>query len=151
MQEASIDPVEMPVPFSGLMTRTVLTPAINYAAIAFLDISLRSIQPLFFSTSLDNGGLGLLPHQIGLIMSVGGLINGFALVAIFPVLDRWLGTKFLLYISVFTMLPAFALLPVINLVARSQIAPGLVQAIVGLQVFLTISTNFAICERSMLS
>lgn len=139
-------PDEMPVPFSGLMTWTVLVAALNYAVVAFLDISLRSIQPLFFSTSINEGGLGMEPHHIGRIISLGGLANGIALVFFFPRLDKWLGTKKLLLLSIIAILPSFALLPIINVLARFGASPVLIYLILCLQIFLSISNNFAICE-----
>lgn len=60
-----------------LAIRDILTPGVttavaNYAAISILEIAFYSLLPLFYSTSIDGGGLGLTPSKIGTLL--GGFV-----------------------------------------------------------------------------
>src|SRR5579859_7160235 len=78
------DANQEPVGFRALLrTRGVLVASLNYSFLSLVDISTRAILPLFFSTPIHLGGLGLDPAMIGAIMSVCGILNGFMQVIFF--------------------------------------------------------------------
>ncbi|KAG5715809.1 putative peptide/nitrate transporter, partial [Termitomyces sp. T112] len=52
---------EQPLPLCDLLTPRVLLAAGNYAGLSLVDIAFRAIQPLFLSTPIAFGGLGLSP------------------------------------------------------------------------------------------
>ncbi|KII89811.1 hypothetical protein PLICRDRAFT_39985 [Plicaturopsis crispa FD-325 SS-3] len=140
-----IDPKEAPVPFAELLNARVMAVTASYAAIALLDIALRAVQPLFFATPIEMGGLGLEPHSIGSILSVFGITNGVFQVLFFPAIHNYFGTKIVLVTSIAAQLPMFLLFPLINYLAKSRGVGGLVYLTVGVQIFLSISSNFANC------
>ena len=114
----SPDPSEIPVPFRAILTPRVLTAAGNYASFALLDVAFRAIQPLFLSTPLSLGGLGLPPPTIGTILFFNGVLKGpFQFLCFAWLHDRW-GSKRTFLIAVCAAVPAFGLFPVISRVAK---------------------------------
>jgi hypothetical protein len=67
---------EQAVPLRGLMTRRVIVAASNYAFLALVDVAIRAMQPVFFATPIELGGLGLPTSRIGNLLSIFGLLNG---------------------------------------------------------------------------
>lgn len=55
------------------MTPQVTTAVANYAAISLIEIAFYSLLPLFYSTPVDVGGLGLTPSGIGSLL--GGFVG----------------------------------------------------------------------------
>jgi len=49
----------------------------NFICFAFTERCYYDLTPLFYSTSIETGGLGLSPYHIGLIMSIWGFCNAF--------------------------------------------------------------------------
>ncbi|KAG5730847.1 hypothetical protein E4T56_gene6422 [Termitomyces sp. T112] len=63
---------EEPKSLWELLTRRLLIIATNYGLLALLDIALRTLQPVIFSTPIALGGLGLVPLSIGKVLSMIG-------------------------------------------------------------------------------
>lgn len=61
---------EAPVTVRHLFSGKVIVAAMNYSALALTDIAIRAVQPVFYATPIELGGLGLPPHMIGRILSV---------------------------------------------------------------------------------
>ena len=115
----------------------------NYALLALVDISFRALQPLFLSTSIALGGLGLDPPVIGTVMSFSGILNGVFIVFFFSRLTDYLGVKRVYMMGISASVPCFSLFPIINHLARKSIerSGGLgaeVWAAVGLQVSMSV-------------
>lgn len=90
----------------------------NYALLAFLDITLRAIQPLFYTSKIQYGGLGFSPAVVGMCLGAFGLFSGLYQAFVFPsVYDRF-GTKNVFVTSVLTFIPMFALFPLMHLSAQ---------------------------------
>lgn len=64
---------EKPLPLKDILNPKVVVAALNYAALALTDIAVRAVQPVFFATPIELGGLGLTPDRIGRILSVSVL------------------------------------------------------------------------------
>jgi MFS family permease len=118
-----VDPLQQPLPFRALLTFPVLTSALNYAALSLVDIAFRAIQPLFLSTPIAMGSLGLAPSRIGAILSVFGILNGVFQVLFFARIHARWGTRNVYIAGISSALLLFALFPVINALARAD--PGL--------------------------
>ncbi|KAI9454533.1 MFS general substrate transporter [Lactarius psammicola] len=86
-----IDEAEKPYPLRRLMTRQVLLTVINYAILALVDIAYRAMQPLFFSTPVSNGGLGLAPPAIGRILTYFGILNAIFQLSLLRAHPRTIG------------------------------------------------------------
>jgi hypothetical protein len=134
---------EKPLPFRALLTRKVILAAANYASLSLVDISFRAIQPLFLSTPVHLGGLGLPPSTIGKILSVFGVLNGMFQVFFFAgIHDRW-GSKKVFTAGIASALPAFACFPAINYLARMSGYSNMLWALVGFQIVVSIGLGMS--------
>lgn len=61
--------------FRDAFTRPIILTLLNHAFLAFLDMCYAVLLPLMYSTSIQNGGLGLDPSRIGAALGAFGLIN----------------------------------------------------------------------------
>ena len=134
---------EKPLPFRALLTRRVIIAAGNYASLSLVDISFRAIQPLFLSTPIHLGGLGLPPSTIGNILSIFGVLNGVFQVFLFArAIDRW-GSKRVFSLGIASGIPMFALFPVINYLARHHGYSMTVWMAVGFQIVMSVALCFS--------
>lgn len=108
--------VEIPVRL--LLTFPVVISIANYMALAFLDISVSALLPLFFHVPIAMGGLGLSPVSIGYIMAFYGAGTGTFQVVFFSRLVRRFGTRRVFVMTMATFVPAFLIFPLISLVAK---------------------------------
>lgn len=106
------------MPLSKLLNARRVLRIANYGVLAILDIALYSLQPLFYSTPIEFGGLGFTPMKIGLWMACFGICNGLFQVFYFAPLIVRLGPKKLLRIGHFSFIPLFTLFPIINWIAQ---------------------------------
>jgi len=106
-----------PLPIRAVLVWPVLISVGNYGLLAFMDIVLSVIQPLFYATSVRLGGLGLSPHEIGALMGSCGFVNGFFQAFFFAKIVRRLGPKntFMLGTGMFVLM--FSTFPVISQLA----------------------------------
>lgn len=115
----------------------------NYSFSALLEISFRTLQPIFLATPIALGGLGFNPPVIGTIMSLYGVLNGFFTVLFFSRMVDYFGVKRVYLTGVTAAVPCFSLFPVINHLARKSIedgdGPGVaVWVVIGLQVVVAV-------------
>ncbi|KAI0671692.1 MFS general substrate transporter [Trametes maxima] len=130
-------------PVRELLTRPVLWSIANYAGLAFLEIAFRAIQPLFFSTPIELGGLGLPPSTIGLILGSFGIMDGvFQALFFAKFVGRW-GQKRVFQTGMAMFLPLFVLYPATNAVARSHGMSPLVWSLIIVQLALTVIMDMA--------
>lgn len=133
-----------PLPVRQLLVPRVLIAALNYACLALVDISTRAIQPVFFSTPVRLGGLGLPPHHIGKILSIYGILNGILQIFCFARLHARFGTKTVYIAGIASSLLVFVSFPVINHLARTAGEHDiLVWLAVAFQVIASIFINFS--------
>lgn len=116
------------------MTRPVLLSVTNYATLSLVDICYRGIQPLFFSTPISSGGLGLAPPSIGKILASFGILNGIFQVTCFARAHALWGIKWLFVGGLCCAVPIFVLFPVMNAVARVYGLGLAVYSLVALQI-----------------
>ena len=133
---------EKPVPFRSLLVYRVLIGAINYTALSLVDIAYRAVQPLFFSTPIELGGLGLPPPMIGNIMSAFGILNGVFQILMFARIHNAFGTKNVFFAGMLSAVPLFALFPVMNeLAVREGGVNGAVWFVVAIQTILSLGIS----------
>ncbi|KAJ7698876.1 major facilitator superfamily domain-containing protein [Mycena metata] len=106
-----------PLPLRKLYTFPVIISVSNYVAIAFLHTTFGALLPLFLATSIEVGGLGLLPSQIGVILALDGAVTGIFQILMFPTLVRQFGERRVVMIGLAAFLPMFALFPLMNMIA----------------------------------
>jgi MFS family permease len=113
-----LDDAEKPLPIRKLLIPKVLIASFNYALLALVDIAFRALQPLFLSTPVDDGGLGLSPPIIGSVLSYFGIINGVFQVFFFAKLIDKFGVRNVFVLGIVAAVPCFILFPISNLLAR---------------------------------
>jgi hypothetical protein len=134
---------EKPLSLLSLLTPQVIIAAGNYATLSLVDISFRAIQPLFLSTPIHLGGLGLPPSTIGNLLSIFGVLNGVFQVFFFAQInDRW-GSKRVFIAGIVAALPVFASFPVINYLARTQGYSLMVWTAVGFQIVTSVAISIS--------
>lgn len=137
---------EKPLPLRSLLTRRVIIASGNYAMLSLVDIAFRAIQPLFLSTPIHLGGLGLPPSTIGNLLSIFGVLNGVFQVFFFAQInDRW-GSKLVFMSGITAALPVFASFPVINYLARTQGYSWMVWTAVGFQIVISVAISLSYGE-----
>jgi hypothetical protein len=137
---------EKPLSLLSLLTPQVIIAAGNYATLSLVDISFRAIQPLFLSTPIHLGGLGLPPSTIGNLLSIFGVLNGVFQVFFFAQInDRW-GSKRVFIAGIVAALPVFASFPVINYLARTQGYSLMVWTAVGFQIVTSVAISISYGE-----
>ncbi|TFK75575.1 MFS general substrate transporter, partial [Pluteus cervinus] len=77
-QSSSSSSDDQPLPFRALLIPRVLIPLSNYLFLCFTDMSIAVLRPLMLSTSIEYGGIGFNPYQIGSIMALWGVFNTIA-------------------------------------------------------------------------
>ncbi|KAG1721342.1 major facilitator superfamily domain-containing protein [Suillus lakei] len=132
-----------PLPLRSLLIPKVIIAAGNYAALSLLDIAFRDVQPLFFATPLELGGLGLDPPRIGNILAIYGVINGLFQIFFFADLHDRFGSKTIYSVAMAVGIPMIITFPILNTVAKVQGLSLVVWAIVGLQLALSMILNLA--------
>jgi MFS family permease len=101
-------------PLRSLLTPSIIIPIANYAMVAFLDISLLALLPLFFSTPTYLGGLGFTPSSIGLWLAMFGITNGLFQAFFFARIIGRVGPKRLFCFSTLCFAPIMAGFPIMS-------------------------------------
>ncbi|QRV75725.1 major facilitator superfamily transporter [Ceratobasidium sp. AG-Ba] len=122
----TIDQPDRALPAKGPSLRSVLTKRaciaiINYAFLAFSDITYLGIIPVMFAASVQNGGLGLNPRSIGLILGLQGVVTGIVQVFCFAPIHRRFGSKRTFVAGLTAYMCLTLSLPVMNALARRGI------------------------------
>ena len=137
-----IDDAEKPYSLRQLLTqRRVLLCVTNHAALSFVNISYRAIRPLFFSTPISDGGLGLDPPSIGKILACFGILTGIFQVTFFARAHALWGTKRFYVGGLCCAVPVFALFPVMNAMARVYGVGLAVYSAVALQIVFSLGLS----------
>ncbi|KAG0709378.1 major facilitator superfamily domain-containing protein [Suillus ampliporus] len=121
------------MPIRSLLTPTVIIPIANFTMLAFLDLALRTVMPLFFSTPMYLSGLGLAPSSIGSWMALFGFVEGVFQVLFFAKIVDWLGPKRLFCVSVSCFVPIVLAFPIMSWLvhARGMVDHAIAFAILG--------------------
>ncbi|KIY43434.1 MFS general substrate transporter [Fistulina hepatica ATCC 64428] len=125
---------EKPLPFRAVLTRPVIIAGANYALLSLVEITFRAVQPVFFSTPLELGGLGLPPSTIGSILSVYGILNGVFQLGFFARIHDTFGTKRTFIFGIASAIPVFLSFPIISHLVKTQGVTPLVWAFVAIQI-----------------
>jgi hypothetical protein len=127
----------------SLFTYDVVLSSANYALLSLVEISFRAIYPVFLSTPINLGGLGLPPRMIGKILSTRDLFIAIFQICFFARLDKRWGTKMVFMGGLVSSLPTFALFPIISSLVRHQGHSFAFWAAVGSQIMFTVFWNMS--------
>jgi hypothetical protein len=133
-----------PLPLRALLIRDVIVAGGNYALLSLVDIAFRAIQPLFFSTPRELGGLGLDPPAIGKILAVYGVMNGLFQIFMFARINARFGSKNTFMVGIVATTVMYASFPALTLVADARGAvDGWVYAVIGVQLVASMMTSLS--------
>ncbi|KAG5653636.1 hypothetical protein H0H81_011738 [Sphagnurus paluster] len=131
-----------PNSIGALLTRPVIVALSNYAFLSLLDVSFRTVQPVFLSNPIAIGGLGMEPEMIGKILSAYGILNGLVQMIFFPTIHERLGSKNTFLVGVASAVPLSLVFPITSLLAKTQF-DALLWFSVGVQTILPIGMSLA--------
>lgn len=137
---------EPPVPLRKLLVYPVIITVANYTALSFGDIAMWALLPLFYSTPIELGGLGLGPSTIGLLLGAFGISNGMFQFFFFAKLVKRWGAKNLFVTGISALIPIYLMFPVINLLAGRFGMSPIVWAAITLQLLVAIIMDMAFGE-----
>jgi hypothetical protein len=104
----------------SLLTPTIVIPIANYAMLSILDISFRTLTPLFLSTPMYLGGLDLAPSSIGLWLALLGVVDGLLQALFFAKIVDWIGPKRLFCVAVSCFAPAMLVFPIVSWLVHTR-------------------------------
>ena len=143
---AIIDGRENPSSFRELLTAPVLIAAGSYASFAILEISFRTMFPVYLATPMEMGGLGLDPPVMGTILAVVGISASAFQLLLFPSLYNRLGGKNIFLIAISLFFPIAALFPIVSRVGQEHGLNNFVWLLIGIQILLFAFANFALSK-----
>jgi len=99
---------------------SVMIPVANYGMLGLVDISLSVLLPLFYSSPIEIGGLGLPPPIIGTFLAIYGLVTGIIQGLFAAKLVERIGAKKMFCLAVFCFYPPILLFPIMSAVVIAQ-------------------------------
>ncbi|KDR78787.1 hypothetical protein GALMADRAFT_244334 [Galerina marginata CBS 339.88] len=108
-----------PVPLRDLLVYPIILSVSNYVVLAFLNIVVCALLPLFLAMPLEIGGLNMDPPAIGYIIGSYGAGSAIFQAFFFARIVRYFGEKRVFVAAMSTFIPVFLSFPMINILARS--------------------------------
>ncbi|KAJ7690122.1 major facilitator superfamily multidrug-resistance, DHA1 sub-family [Mycena rosella] len=130
-----------PPPLRDLLVRPVFIALANHGLLAFCHMANEALVPVFFATSISLGGLGLKPHDIGLILGLAGLCNALVQISFGGRIIRWYGARRMFTTGFCALAAQFAMYPLTSYLARRA---GRVDAVVYLALAGQLSCTFVV-------
>ena len=140
----------VPLPLRQILVWPVIISVANYLTLAFLNIMLVALLPLFFATSVEIGGLGLSPPIIGYLWGGYGAATGIFSVLFFAKILRYIGEKRVFFFGMISFVPIFILMPITSICARMWGVGPLVWSLVMLQLSMMVLTDMSYGESKSL-
>jgi hypothetical protein len=109
-----------------------------------MGISFYSIIPLFYSTAIELGGLGMSPPQIGLCLGFLGVTSGVWNAFFFARVVRIWGPKRLFMVGMAGFIPVFTMFPIAQLWARRWGLCPFVWVLVACQLLFVVVVDMAL-------
>ncbi|KAJ7589891.1 major facilitator superfamily transporter [Mycena floridula] len=120
VDEANRRPEQQPLPLREILTFPVIISVSNYVALAFLNIALLALFPLFLAMPISIGGMDMEPASIGYIMGVYGAFNGIFQFFFFAKVIGALGEWRVFRNGVISFIPLFAIPPIMSYFAKQN-------------------------------
>jgi len=105
-----------------------------------------ALQPLFYSTPIELGGLGFDPVTIGFWIGSFGILNGVLQTIILAPLVRRYGPKVTFQLAIACFIPIFSLPPITNIIARQYGINWLVYSLLTFSLILNVLMHMAFSE-----
>jgi len=111
-----IDKIQKISNLKELINRQLIIVLLNYAFISFLDQAQQTLLPMMYKTPIEEYGLGILPGDMIRIMATWGSCNTLVQLLLFPWLLQRFCSKKVYSACLSSMIPFFALFPVLHLI-----------------------------------
>lgn len=108
------------LPIRDVLTPQVTVAVLSYGCLALVDVAYIGLQPLFYSTKVELGGLGLSVPDIGLALGLSGIWVGIVAATCFGKVHHRFGARPVFIAGVLAFIPMLLLFPVMNHLARFQ-------------------------------
>ncbi|KAG1744728.1 major facilitator superfamily domain-containing protein [Suillus lakei] len=119
--EASSEEVpSMSLPLSAVLTPKVLSIAASSSILSLFAVAINSLQPLFYATPIELGGVSLDPPHIGVIFATSGFVGGIFQLLFYARLHDRFGVRAIYVASVGSGIPIIILFPAINALAQAH-------------------------------
>ncbi|PFH51081.1 hypothetical protein AMATHDRAFT_191973 [Amanita thiersii Skay4041] len=129
-----------PLPLCQLFVFPVVVSVSNYVSLAFLEIMLFSLVPLFMTMPPEIGGMGTSQVVIGYILGVQGAVNGVVQTAFFAKVVRRFGERRIFLLSMATFPCMFALFPIMSTISKNNGPTWIVWALLTIILLLMVVT-----------
>jgi len=139
---------ENPLSFRELLTAPVLIATGCFASFAILDISFRTMFPVYLATPMEMGGLGLDPPVMGTILAAMGISTSVFQLLLFSTLHNRLGGRNLFLTAMSLFFPIAALFPIASRVGQMHGLNNFVWLLIGVQILLSSFANSALSKPS---
>ncbi|KAH7915289.1 MFS general substrate transporter [Hygrophoropsis aurantiaca] len=131
------------IPLRSLFIPSILIPVANYGILALTDMCILALQPLFYSTPIEHGGLSFAPSTIGSWTAVYGFVNGIFQLTFFAHIVGRFGPKRTFRCCVCLFLPVIALFPIMTLVVQMRGVDAITWVLLTCQMILMVMMNTA--------
>ena len=145
IEGSPLDSREIPLSFRELLIAPVLLACGSYASFTILDISFRTVFPVYFATPINMGGLGLDPPAIGTILA-SMVLGGILQLLFFAPLRNRLGGKAIFLATISLFIPIAAPFPNTNHITQEYGMTHFAWFLIGLQTFLFACACLAISK-----
>jgi MFS family permease len=134
-----------PIPMLTLLkTYSVMIPIANYGTLGLVQIGIFVLLPLFYSSPIEIGGLGLPPSIIGAFLAIYGIVDG-SVQALFAarIIER-IGAKTMFCSVVLSFYPLILLFPIMSAVVIAQAKVGpMIWALLAVQLIFLVLMDLA--------
>ncbi|KAI9566764.1 MFS general substrate transporter [Boletus coccyginus] len=130
-----------PIPMLTLLkTYSVMLPIANYGALGLVEIGVLVLLPLFYSSPIEIGGLGLSPSIIGIFLAIFGIVDGSIQALFAAKIIEWIGAKRVFCWAVLCFYPLVLLFPIMSavVIAQEKVGPIIWTLLVVQLVFLVL-------------
>ena len=97
-----------------------MIPIANYGALGLVEIGLFVLLPLFYSSPIEIGGLGLPPPIIGTFLATFGIVDGTVQALFAAKIIERIGTRKMFCSAVLCFYPLVILFPIMSAVVMAQ-------------------------------
>ncbi|KAJ6488127.1 major facilitator superfamily multidrug-resistance, DHA1 sub-family [Mycena vitilis] len=115
---APLEEHDAPPPVRDLLTRPILIALTNHGLLCLCHMANEALIPLFFATPMSLGGLGLNPHDIGLILGIFGVCNALVQAFFGGRVIRRFGPRRVFTAAFCALAGQFAMYPVVSFLAH---------------------------------
>ncbi|PFH51070.1 hypothetical protein AMATHDRAFT_3337 [Amanita thiersii Skay4041] len=137
---------DAPVPFRELLVYPVIISITNYAVLAFLEICVTVLLPLFLAMPTDIGGMGASPAVIGYVLSSISVFNGLFQSLFFARLVRRFGER-RLFMTVMSIYPIILLLfPIMGTMSKNDGPAWIIWTLLVFTLILTTTAEMGFSE-----